>query len=99
MERTARFVTMADRRPKNAGPGAWMSGAPAPIDEAVAEAARLLGASRQPLLAGLATDIAGARAAILLAERVGGVIDHLHSAATLRDLDAMRETGVMQVAP
>jgi formylmethanofuran dehydrogenase subunit B len=47
----------------------------------------------------LGADIAGARAAIGLAERLGGVIDHTHSAALLRDLDSMRESGVMLMTP
>ena len=35
----------------------------------------------------------------MLAERVGGVFDHMHSAAVLRDLDCLRETGVMLTTP
>ena len=62
-------------------------------------AARLLARSRQPLIAGLGADIDGARAAIALAERVGGVIEHMHSAALLRDLDCLRETGIMLTTP
>ena len=62
-------------------------------------AARLLARSHQPLFAGLGTDIDGTRAAIALAERVGGVIEHMHSAALLRDLDCLRETGVMLTTP
>jgi formylmethanofuran dehydrogenase subunit B len=58
-----------------------------------------LARSRQPLIAGLGADIDGARAAIALAERVGGVIEHMHSAALLRDLDCLRETGIMLTTP
>ena len=47
----------------------------------------------------MSADIEGARAAIALAERVGGVIEHVHSAALLRDLVSMRETGVMLTTP
>jgi formylmethanofuran dehydrogenase subunit B len=78
---------------------ASIDGAPASLDDAAAAAARLLARSNQPLIAGLGADIDGARAAIRLAERVGGVIEHVHSAALLRDLDAMRETGVMLTTP
>lgn len=78
---------------------ASIEGAPASVDEAAAAAARLMTRSRQPLIAGLGADIEGARAAIALAERVGGVIEHMHSAALLRDLDSMRETGVMLTTP
>jgi formylmethanofuran dehydrogenase subunit B len=78
---------------------ASIDGAPASLDEAATAAARLLGRSRQPLIAGLGADIDGARAAIALAERVGGVIEHMHSGALLRDLDCLRETGVMLTTP
>jgi len=74
---------------------AWIDGAPAALSTAVATAARLLDASRQPLIAGLGTDIAGARAAIALAQRIGAAVDHMNADALLRDLDVMRETGVM----
>ena len=35
----------------------------------------------------------------MLGQRVGGVIEHRHSAALLRDLDSLRETGVMLTTP
>jgi formylmethanofuran dehydrogenase subunit B len=78
---------------------ASIDGAVASLDDAAAAAARLLARSRQPLIAGLGADIDGARAAIALAQRVGGVIEHMHSAALLRDLDCLRETGIMLTTP
>ncbi len=78
---------------------AWVRGNPATLEDAVAEAARLLHASRNPVIAGLGTDVAGARAAIALAERVGGAVDHMHAAALLRDLDVMRQAGMMVTTP
>ena len=86
---------MSLKDPIGAGAAASIDGAPASLDDAAAAAARLLARSSQPLIAGLGADIDGARAAIALAERVGGVIEHMHSAALLRDLNSMRETGVM----
>jgi formylmethanofuran dehydrogenase subunit B len=74
---------------------AWIDGAPADLSTAAAAAARLLDASRQPLIAGLGADVAGARAAIALAQRIGAAIDHMSGDALLRDLDVMREAGVM----
>ncbi|MBV9703324.1 MAG: tungsten formylmethanofuran dehydrogenase [Methylobacteriaceae bacterium] len=70
-----------------------------PTSAAIAEAARLLAASRAPVIAGLGTDIAGARAALLLADRLGASIDHMHSATLLRDLDVMRESGLVLTTP
>jgi formylmethanofuran dehydrogenase subunit B len=78
---------------------AWIEGNPVALDAAAAEAARLLGASRLPVIAGLGTDIAGARAAVALARRLGGAIDHVHSGALIRDLDVMREAGMMMTTP
>ena len=78
---------------------ARIDGRPVTLDAAVAEAAKLLAASRLPVFAGLGTDIAGARAAIALAERIGGVIDHMHSDALLRDLVVMREAGAYVTTP
>jgi formylmethanofuran dehydrogenase subunit B len=78
---------------------AWIDGAPAELSVAAAAAARLLDASRQPLIAGLGADVAGARAAAALAQRLGAVVDHMHGEALLRDLDVMREAGIMLMAP
>lgn len=78
---------------------AWIDGAPAELCVASAAAARLLDASRQPLIAGLGADVAGARAAAALAQRLGAVVDHMHSEALMRDLDVVREAGAMLVAP
>jgi formylmethanofuran dehydrogenase subunit B len=78
---------------------AWIAGTPAALETAIAEAAKLLAASRHPLIAGLGTDVAGARAAIALAQRAGAVIDHMNSGALLRDLDVMRSSGVVLTTP
>ena len=74
---------------------AWIAGQPATLDAAIEGAAKLLGSSRCPLIAGLGTDIAGARAAIALADRIGAIVDHMHSDAVLRDLDVMRSSGML----
>src|SRR3984885_665002 len=78
---------------------ASIDGAPASLDEAAMAGGRLVARRRQPLIAGLGADVGGARAAIALAERIGGVIEHMHSAALLRDLDCLRETGIMLTTP
>lgn len=78
---------------------AFIDGAPAELAAATAVAARLLGNSRQPVIAGLGADVAGTRAAISLASRIGASVDHMHGDALLRNLDAMREAGAIVVAP
>jgi formylmethanofuran dehydrogenase subunit B len=78
---------------------AWIGGKPAALERALAEAAGLLAASRCPLIAGLGTDVAGARAAIGLAERIGAVVDHMNADVLLRDLAVLREAGMMLTTP
>jgi formylmethanofuran dehydrogenase subunit B len=78
---------------------AWIEGKEVRRKAAISEAARLLAASRFPLIAGLGTDIAGARAAIALAIRIGAVIDHMHADALLRRLDVMRSAYLMTTTP
>ena len=76
-----------------------INGRAAPLDAAIAEAAELIGKSRLTVVAGLGADVAGAQAAIALCERIGGVVDHMSSAALLRDLDVLRESGMMLTTP
>jgi formylmethanofuran dehydrogenase subunit B len=78
---------------------AWIGGKPVALERALAEAAGLLAASRCPLITGLGTDVAGARAAIGLAERIGAVVDHMHADTLLRDLAVLREAGMMLTTP
>ena len=77
----------------------WISGNPTALDAAIVEAAKLIGASTRILITGLGTDVAGARAAIALAQRTGAVIDHMNSETVLRDLEVMRSSGVMMTTP
>jgi len=60
---------------------------------AVATAIKRLKKSRQPLLAGLGTDVDGMRAALLLAERCGAILDHLHGRALLNNLRVLQARG------
>src|SRR6266852_1259777 len=92
----------AERRAERQGIAmhhAWIDGTPAELPTAAATAARLLDASRQPLIAGLGADVAGARAATALAQRIGAAIDHMNADALLRDLDILREAGLMLTTP
>ena len=74
-------------------PSPRIGGRPAALDEALAHAASLLAAARQPLFAGLGTDLAGMRAVLRLADRIGGIVDHLGSPALFRNLPAQRDQG------
>jgi formylmethanofuran dehydrogenase subunit B len=63
------------------------------LDEAVAAAAALLATSRQPLLAGLGTDVAGARALYPLACATGAIADSAGGAALMQGQRALQDRG------
>ncbi|KAA0687487.1 formylmethanofuran dehydrogenase [Azospirillum brasilense] len=70
-----------------------VAGVPVPLAEAVDAAAAVLGAAQAPLVAGLGTDVDGARAALSLAERLGAVVDHALSDGLYRNLAVLQRTG------
>ena len=74
---------------------ALVDGAAVPLETAAAAAARLLEQARAAGGRRLATDVAGTRAAIALAEKLRGAYDHLLSDVLLRDIDVLRQAGRM----
>jgi formylmethanofuran dehydrogenase subunit B len=74
---------------------AWIDGAAVSLETAAAAAARLLKGARLPAFTGLGTDVAGTRAAILLADKLNGTFDHMRSEILFRDLDVVRQAGSM----
>lgn len=65
------------------------------LDDALAHATDLLRDSQYPLFGGLATDVAGARATLHLADHIGAVLDHMNSAAMLRNTLVIQDSGWM----
>lgn len=65
------------------------------LDEAIAAAAGLIREAQLPLYGGLATDVDGARAAISIADRTGGVLDHALSEAQFRNFNVLQRSGWM----
>ncbi len=63
------------------------------LEAACARAAEILNESHMPLVAGLACDLAGAKAAMALAERIGAVVDHAGSEALFRNTLALQDKG------
>lgn len=63
------------------------------LEEAIAAAASILKASRQPMFGGLATDVEGMRAVMQIAERSGGVIDHALSDGQYRNFKVLQTSG------
>lgn len=101
-------VATADGRLRVVEAGCWLSrqgyensevgtapmvdGRTATLSAAVARAAEILSSARTPVFA-VAADVAGTRAALRLADRLGGVIDHPDSAALFRNQRVVQETG------
>jgi len=63
------------------------------LDQAIARAAEILTAAAQPVLLSAGTDVGGMRTLLELAERTGGVVDHVNSDAALRNLRVLQDTG------
>ena len=63
------------------------------LAEAVKEAAALIGKADSPLFGGLATGVEGMRAALALAERAGGVVDHAVSEGQYRNVKVLQSAG------
>jgi formylmethanofuran dehydrogenase subunit B len=68
-------------------------------EDAYEQAAKILQDANFPLVAGLGADVAGAQAAILLAERLRGAFDHLASRDALTDLEVLRSAGAFVTTP
>lgn len=71
----------------------YLNGNEVEESQALASAAELLDRANLPLIAGLMTDVAGAEAALTLAEEIGGVIDHAGGGGLARANRLMREAG------
>lgn len=74
-------------------PAAVVDGAPASLDDALTQAAQILGQAGAPLVCGLSrSGTAGQRAAVALAEKIGAVIDPGGSHAIVRALQRVGES-------
>ena len=76
-----------------AAASALIDGQHASLDAALDAAAQRVASWRQPLLAGLGTDIAGARAVYRLAARTGAICDHADGAALMHGQRALQDRG------
>lgn len=70
-----------------------VDGKPADLPSAIRRAVQILQQSQQPLFGGLGTEVHGMRAVLNLAEKVGATLDHMHSAASLRNTLAVQNSG------
>ncbi|MBX6323082.1 MAG: formylmethanofuran dehydrogenase, partial [Rhodospirillaceae bacterium] len=77
-----------------AAPAPPVGGPAVAMPAAVARAAEILENARAPVFVVVA-DVAGARAALALADRVGAAIDHPGSEALFRHLRAVQDAGAL----
>jgi len=87
----SRALARFSARPTTASP--QVDGQVCTLDQAVAAAAKLLAASRQPLFGGLGTDVSGARALYRLACKTGAISDAAEGAALMTTLRATQDRG------
>lgn len=78
---------------------ARVDGKPVLLAQATEHAAEILSQARFPVIAGLGTDVAGARASIFLASKLRGAYDHMRSRQFFAGLDVMRQAGLMSTTP
>ena len=65
------------------------------LQTAVAKAAELLHDTKQPVIAGCATDVNGMRGLLALADKSGAVVDNINFTAARRNLLALQDAGWM----
>ncbi len=63
------------------------------LQQAIAQAASLLKTSKNPLFAGLSTDVQGFRAVYHLAQKTNGNLQHINSQSTARNMAVLQSTG------
>lgn len=72
-----------------------VAGVQASFEQAIERAAALLRGSRHPVFGGLATDIDGMRAVMMLADRSGGSVDHMEGEALARKNGLLATRGII----
>ncbi len=77
--------------PKSIAPR--IAGKTASLENAAAAAAAILKKAKQPLIAGLGTDVAGMRALMQIADRIGAVVDHMNSVYFMSNVLALQDQG------
>ncbi len=65
----------------------------ATLDEAISQAAGIFKKSREPLIAGLGTDVGGMRSVMDLADKTGAIIDHMFNDGATRNFLVLQDLG------
>ncbi|MGH8728970.1 MAG: hypothetical protein ACREV9_12645 [Burkholderiales bacterium] len=71
-----------------------IDGKPVSLAEAISAAARKLASARRPVFGGMGADVAGMRAVLQLAERLGGGIEPANSRGMLRNILTLQDEGI-----
>jgi len=72
---------------------ASIAGKPTDLTSAIQVAAKILLSSKQPLFAGLGTEVTGMRALMSLAQKTGATLDHMHSEGAVRNTLTLQNGG------
>ncbi len=72
---------------------ASVAGKPTDLNSAIQVAAKILLSSKQPLFAGLGTELTGMRAVMSLAQKTGATLDHMHSEGAVRNTLTLQNSG------
>ena len=76
-------------------PSPRIAGKPVNLKQAIATAAQILRNAKQPLIAGLGTDVYGMRAVMNLAETSNATLDHMNSNGFMRNIQVIQNSGWM----
>lgn len=74
-------------------PSPRIQGKPATLQEAIAKATEILGQAKQPLIAGLGTEVQGMRAVMNFAEASRATLDHMNSNGFMRNMHVLQNSG------
>ncbi|MFM9912854.1 MAG: formylmethanofuran dehydrogenase subunit B [Methylophilaceae bacterium] len=70
-----------------------IQGQSASLEAAISHAAGILSKAKQPLFAGLGTDVQGMRAVMHLADSTGAVLDHMNGDSLMRNVQVVQNSG------
>ncbi len=70
-----------------------INGTTASLDDAISAMSDILKNSRTPLISGLGTDAGGMRQVMHLADKTGGIVDHMHGDALTRNSLVLQDLG------
>lgn len=70
-----------------------INGKPCDLQAAVNKAAEVLSGSTNPLIAGLGTEVQGARSLLKLAQHINATLDHMHGESGMRNTRVLQNSG------